>query len=74
MSDDTRQADSGETRAAAQHDSQRALDAELQRETERNADGIGDMRENRNLSGSATWETLMQSSSSNEGSDRPEVF
>jgi hypothetical protein len=72
MSELERETDSAATSRKAQQDTQSALDAELQREVKEGADTIGDMRENRNLSGSASWETL--SSDSNRGTDRPEVF
>ena len=35
-----------------------ALQAELRREAEEGRDQVGDVSENRNLSGSSTWETL----------------
>ena len=37
---------------------EQALQAELRREAEEGRDQIGDVSENRNLSGSSTWETL----------------
>jgi hypothetical protein len=38
--------------------SESALQEELRREAEEGRDAIGDIAENRNLSGSTTWETL----------------
>jgi hypothetical protein len=35
-----------------------ALQEELRREAEEGRDAIGDIAENKNLSGSSTWETL----------------
>ena len=35
-----------------------ALQAELRREAEEGRDQLGDVSDNRNLSGSSTWETL----------------
>ena len=39
---------------------EQALQAELRREAEEGRDQVGDVSENRNLSGSSTWETLEQ--------------
>ena len=39
---------------------EQALQAELRREAEEGRDQLGDVSENRNLSGSSTWETLDQ--------------
>jgi hypothetical protein len=38
--------------------SESALQEELRREAEEGRDAIGDIAENKNLSGSSTWETL----------------
>ena len=72
MSDQERETNAAATTRAAQQDSQSALDAELRREAKEGADTIGDVRENRNLTGSSSWETLP--SDSDRGTDRPEVF
>jgi hypothetical protein len=39
-------------------DDEEALERELSREAAEGADLLGDTKENRNLSGSSTWETL----------------
>ena len=39
---------------------EQALQAERRREAEEGRDQVGDVSENRNLSGSSTWETLEQ--------------
>jgi hypothetical protein len=44
--------------AAPKGDSEDALEKELSREAAEGADLLGDTKENRNLSGSSTWETL----------------
>ena len=38
--------------------SESALQEELRREAEEGRDAVGDIAENRNVSGSSTWETL----------------
>ena len=43
---------------ASKGDSDEALEAELSRESAEGADLLGDTKQNRNLSGSSTWETL----------------
>ena len=44
--------------SAAKGDSEEALEAELSREAAEGADLLGDTKQNRNVSGSSTWETL----------------
>jgi hypothetical protein len=41
-----------------QHDSDAGLQEELRRESAEVSDAIGDIAENRNVSGSSTWTTL----------------
>jgi len=41
-----------------EHDSEAGLQEELRRETAEAADAIGDVAENRNVTGSSTWTTL----------------
>jgi hypothetical protein len=41
-----------------QHDSEDGLQEELRRESAEVSDAIGDIAENRNVSGSSTWTTL----------------
>jgi hypothetical protein len=41
-----------------QHDSEAGLQEELQRESAEVSDAVGDIAENRNVSGSSTWTTL----------------
>jgi hypothetical protein len=65
--------DSGSARSDGQDD-QSALERELQRESAEGAESIGDMRENRNVSGSSTWDTIADSQRSGDEGDRPEVF
>jgi hypothetical protein len=43
---------------ASNEDSEDALETELSREAAEGADLLGDTKQNRNLSGSSTWETL----------------
>ena len=50
-----------------QHDSEAGLQEELRRESAEVSDAVGDIAENRNVSGSATWTTLPE-----EGDDRNE--
>jgi hypothetical protein len=40
-----------------QHDSEAGLQEELRRESAEVSDAVGDIAENRNLSGSSTWTT-----------------
>jgi hypothetical protein len=47
-------------------DSETSLQEELQREMKEGERVIGDMAQNRNLTGSSTWETLPESSESKE--------
>lgn len=42
----------------APQDEKEALQKELQRETKEGKDSVGDVSENRTLSGSSTWDTL----------------
>jgi hypothetical protein len=44
--------------ATSKGDSEEALEAELSREAAEGADLLGDTKQNRNVSGSSTWETL----------------
>lgn len=55
-------------------DESEALQNELRREASEGRDGIGDVNDNRNLSGSSTWETIVDSPSRAEMGDRGEVL
>ena len=44
--------------SAPKGDTEDALETELSREAAEGADLLGDTKQNRNLSGSSTWETL----------------
>ena len=65
--------DAGAQRAAGQQD-QEALQQELRREAAEGSDSIGDMRENRNLSGSSTWETIVDGQRSGGEEGHGEVY
>ena len=54
--------------AAAKDDSDVSLQKEIQREEGEGRDLIGDTRENRNVSGSSTWETLPENTDAADGS------
>jgi hypothetical protein len=57
--DDGRPAPANRDAASApKQDSEEALEAELSREAAEGADLLGDTKQNRNVSGSSTWETL----------------
>jgi hypothetical protein len=45
------------------HDNDASLQEELRRESAEAADAIGDIAENRNVSGSSTWTTLPENES-----------
>jgi hypothetical protein len=70
--EEKRSAPTGAQPARGQDD-EAALERELGREAAEGSDAIGDMRENRNLSGSSTWDTI-DSQRASDGGDRPEVF
>ena len=55
----------------AQSDSEQALQRELLRESTEGSDAIGDVRANRNLSGSSTWETVPPERQPEGVADRP---
>ena len=74
MADKERDKGSTEASNAPRQDDDAALERELQREAAEGADAIGDMRENRNVSGSSTWETLSEGQRSSAEGDQPEVF
>jgi hypothetical protein len=50
------------------------LEKELAREAAEGASLSGDMHDNRNVSGSSSWETIMSSSPVQDGDERGEVF
>jgi hypothetical protein len=54
--------------AAAKDGSDASLQKEIQREEKEGRDLIGDTRENRNVSGSSTWETLPENTDAADGS------
>jgi hypothetical protein len=75
MAGDKRNPGDASDRGTRQHDGERELEQELARESNEGGDVIGDMRENRHLSGSSTWETLPQPpESSNDPGLRGETF
>ena len=51
-----------------------ALQNELRREASEGRDSVGDVGSNRNLSGSSTWETMMDSPGGGESGERGEVM
>jgi hypothetical protein len=74
MTDEERNAEPTRAQGSQGQDDEAALERELRRESAEGTDAIGDMRENRNLSGSSTWETLVDGQRSSSEGDRPEVF
>jgi hypothetical protein len=54
-----------------QSDGEARLQEELSRESSEGADSIGDVSSNRTLSGSSTWETLPDDSSTSGKSSAP---
>jgi hypothetical protein len=56
--DENRPAPANRDAAGAAKKDDEALEAELAREAAEGADLLGDTKQNRNLSGSSTWETL----------------
>lgn len=56
--DEGRPAAANRDAGSAKNDGEQALEAELSREAAEGADLLGDTKQNRNLSGSSTWETL----------------
>jgi hypothetical protein len=74
MAGDKRDNRATPARSAESNDSEQELERELARESKEGGDVIGDMRENRHLSGSSTWETLPDVVQSREGEERGETF
>jgi hypothetical protein len=74
MAGDKRDDQSTSARGRGRNDDEQALQQELARESAEGGDVIGDMRENRELSGSSTWETLPDAIQSREGGERGETF
>ncbi|HET9010157.1 MAG TPA: hypothetical protein VFN38_00015 [Gemmatimonadaceae bacterium] len=72
MTDEKRNPDATDAQRARGRDQEAELERELRRESQEGADSIGDMSENRNVSGSSTWETLNSRPADEEG--RGEVF
>jgi hypothetical protein len=52
-----------------QHDSEAGLQEELRRESAEVSDAIGDIAENRNVSGSSTWTTRPEEQTEGEGQE-----
>ena len=60
------------SKSAKQSDDDTIVQRELERESREGTDAVGDIRTNRNLSGSSTWETLPddEGNSDSSGSSR----
>jgi hypothetical protein len=74
MSDDQRNVEQADAQRARGRDDQAALERELRREAGEGAGVVGDMGQDRNVSGSSTWETLSGSQRPNDEENRGEVF
>jgi hypothetical protein len=74
MAGNKRDDQSNSARGRDGSDSEQSLQQELARESAEGGDVIGDMRQNRDLSGSSTWETLPDAIQSREGGERGETF
>ena len=73
MANEEKRTEPNEAEPRRGQDDEAALERELRREAAEGSDAIGDMRENRNVSGSSTWDTIDSQRASDER-DRPEVF
>ena len=58
MTEENREKNAESSRSAQSNDSEEALQRELSRESAEGQGEIGDVRENRNLTGSSSWDTL----------------
>ena len=67
-------AERNEGRDAGRDEGESAVQNELRREAAEGKGSIGDVSENRNLSGSSTWETLPESSRTDPSAERGEVL
>jgi hypothetical protein len=76
MTDQERNADDAGTQRSGRQDDQEALQQELRREAAEGSDSIGDVGQNRNLSGSSTWETITDGQRASGGTEdsRGEVY
>ena len=72
MTSNERTQNSGDSRGDPTTGSETPLQRELLREADEGSDAIGDVRQNRNLSGSSTWETLPAGAETQGVADRPE--
>jgi len=71
MSDIERKGRAGHGKGGAAPDSEASLQRELLREAKEGADAIGDVRANRNLTGSSTWDTLPVATKADGGATDP---
>jgi hypothetical protein len=71
MTSSKRTPEPGESSGDATPNTDTPLQRELRRETAEGSDAIGDVRANRNLSGSSTWETMPAASQADGVADRP---
>jgi hypothetical protein len=60
--------------AGSGRDTDEALQNELRREAGEGRGGVGDVSDNRNLSGSSTWETMMDPPADGNSGERGEVM
>lgn len=74
MNEEQRNADQPDAQRPRARDAQAELERELRREAAEGADVVGDMGENRNVTGSSTWETLSSNQRPNDEESRGEVF
>ena len=74
MTDEQRNTEPTNAQRARGRDGQAELERELRREAGEGAGVVGDMAENRNVTGSSTWETLSSSERPNDEESRGEVF
>ena len=74
MNEEQRNAEQEDAQRPRARDAQAELERELRREAAEGADVVGDMGENRNVTGSSTWETLSASQSQSDEESRGEVY
>ncbi len=74
MNEEQRNAEQADAQRPRARDGQAELERELRREAAEGADVVGDMGENRNVTGSSTWETLSASQRANDEENRGEVY
>lgn len=74
MNEEQRNAEQADAQRPRARDAQAELERELRREAAEGADIVGDMGENRNVTGSSTWETLSASQRPDDEEHRGEVY